>query len=127
MQRDHEYKVQRLINVVTAQAKRETKRIEKERRVRIEATMTALRKKREGMANLYTESGAGWVDEKLSRRHVKKVKPVVIPGPTPEEVEAMEYMKKRDDEMKHEELLKRKAEQSQRLQSQSSSFIRNVG
>jgi hypothetical protein len=124
MQRDHEYKVQRLINTVSAQARREDKRIEKERRARIEATMTALRRKREALANLYVESGAGWVDEKLSRRHIKKVKPVVIPGPTEEEIEAMSYIKKREDEMKHEALMKRKSEEKQRLQSQTSAVFR---
>jgi hypothetical protein len=100
--------------------------MEKERRARIEATMTALRKKREGIASLYVESGAGWVDEKLARKHIRKVPAVIIPEATPEELEAMEDIKKRDEEMKHEELMKRKMEEKQKLQTQPSWVLRNV-
>jgi hypothetical protein len=119
MQREHEYKVNRLTQAVSMQTMRELKKAQKERRERIEASMTALRKKREGTAVLYHESGAGWVDAKLARKHVKKRPVVVVAGPTPEELEALEYIKKRDDELKHEELARR-AEEKQRLESQRS-------
>ncbi|OHT15932.1 hypothetical protein TRFO_13596 [Tritrichomonas foetus] len=90
---------------------------EKQIQERVQKNLSKMRQKREQTSKLITESGQDWPQKLLSKTYMKRMKAEKPQPPSKEDIEAMEFLSRRDEEMRVE-----MKERQRNLEKENSQF-----